>query len=130
MVEPEIAIIVQTTLPVGDSDLTSDKFDPAFLVAFSNTLTEQLALTCNLGSALATSEKEDGSRTTLSSALYSVSLGYSANEKLGFFVEVFGEVGLSAEDSPVSTDCGLTWLLNDDSQLDFFTGAGLKNLSG
>ena len=125
--KPEIAAIVQTTLPVGDGDITSDKLDPAFLVAFSHTLTDQLSLTYNLGSALATSEKEDGSQTTLSSALYSASLGYSVTEQLSFFVEIFGEIGLSAEDSPISADCGLTWLLNDDSQLDFFTGAGLNN---
>ena len=84
-------------------------------------------MTYNLGAALATSEKENGSRTTLSSGLYSVSMGYSVTEKLGVFVEVFGEVGLSAEDSPISVDGGLTWLLNDDSQLDLFTGAGLNN---
>lgn len=127
LLEPEVAIIAQTTLPTGESAITSDRLDPAFLMLFSHTLTDKLALSYNLGSQFATSKKGDGSRTTLSSALYSVSLGYSANEKLGFFVELFGEIGLSAEDSPISVDCGLTWLLNDDSQLDFFTGAGLNN---
>jgi hypothetical protein len=33
--EPEAAILVHTSLPVGDRDLTSDQRDPDFLLSFS-----------------------------------------------------------------------------------------------
>jgi hypothetical protein len=54
-----------------------------------------------------------------------VALGYGAAEQLGLFLEVFGAVGLSAGESPASLDGGITWLFNDDSQLDVFVGVWL-----
>ncbi len=125
--EPEMAILVHASLPIGDSDITSDQVDPDFLLAFSHTLSEQFSLGYNLGAKLETSEKDNGNDTTLSSGLYSVALGYGATDQLGLFIEVFGAVGLSAEDSPASIDGGMTWLFNDDSQLDLFAGVGLNN---
>ena len=125
--EPEAAILVHTSLPVGDRDITSDECDPDFLLSFSHTLSEQFSLGYNLGGMLETSEKADGGETTLSSGLYSVALGYGATEQLGLFLEVFGAVGLSAEASPASLDGGITWLFNDDSQLDVFAGVGLND---
>jgi hypothetical protein len=124
--DPEAAILVHTSLPVGDRDITSDALDPDFLLSFSHTLSEQFSLGYNLGGMLETSEKADGSETTLSSGLYSVAVGYGATEQLGLFLEVFGAVGLSAEESPASLDGGITWLFNDDSQLDLFAGVGIN----
>lgn len=127
MTQPEMAVIVQTTVPVGDSDITSDKFDPTFLLASGHTLTDDLSLTYNLGLGLATTEKANGSLATQSSAIYTVSLGYSATEQLSFFAELYGQIGLSAEDSPFLFDCGLAYLLNDNNQLDLYVGAGLNS---
>jgi hypothetical protein len=124
---PETAILVHSSLPVGDRDLSSDALDPDFLLSFSHTLSEQFSLGYNLGAMLATSEKVDGSETTLSSGLYSVALGYGATEQLGLFLEVFGALGLSAEESPASLDGGITWLFNEDAQLDVFAGVGLND---
>ena len=125
--EPEMAILVHASLPVGDRAITSDQVDPDFLLSFSHTLSEQFSLGYNLGGALETSEKDNGNETTLSSGLYSVALGYGATDKLGLFIEVFGAVGLSAEESPASLDGGITWLFSEDSQLDLFAGVGLNN---
>lgn len=124
---PEVGLLVHTTLPFGNDAITSDEFDPSFLFAFSHTLNDKLSLGYNLGAKLETSEAADGSETTLSSGLYSVALGYGATDQLGFFIEVFGDVGFSAEESPASLDGGMTWLFNDDSQLDVFAGVGLND---
>ena len=124
---PETALLVHTTVPWGADDFSSDKFDPSFLLAFSHTLNDRWSLGYNLGAELATSEKANGGDTTLASGLYSVALGYGATEQLGFFIEVFGDVGLSAETSSTSLDGGLTWLFSDDSQLDLFVGTGLDD---
>ena len=127
MAKPEMAAIVQTTVPFGDSDISSDKFDPKFLLACKHTLTDEFSLTYNLGLELATTEKADGNLATQSSGIYTFSLGYSATEQLSFFVELYGQVGLSAGDSPFLFDCGLAYLLNDNSQLDLSAGAGLNS---
>ena len=122
---PEMALLVHTTVPWGADDFSSDKFDPSFLLAFSHTLNDSWSLGYNLGAELATSKKATGGNTTDSSGLYSVALGYEATEQLGLFIEVFGDVGLSAETSSTSLDGGFTWLFSDDSQLDVFAGVGL-----
>ena len=56
-----------------------------------------------------------------------MALGYGATDKLGFFIEVFGDVGLSAETSSATLDGGVTWLFSDDSQLDVFAGVELDD---
>jgi hypothetical protein len=122
---PEMALLVHTTAPWGDNDLSSDEWDPSFLFAFSHTLNDRWSLGYNVGAELATNEKANGDDTTLSSALYSVALGYGATDQLGLYIEVFGDVGLSADDSSASLDGGFTWLFNDDNQLDVFAGVGL-----
>ena len=125
--EPEAAILLHTSVPVGDRGLSSDALDPDFLLSFSHTLSERFSLGYNLGAMLETSEQADGSDTTLCSGLYSVALGYGATEQLGLFIEVFGALGLSAEESPASLDGGITWLLSEDAQLDVFAGVGLND---
>lgn len=125
--KPEMAAIVQTTVPLGDDDTTSDKFDPKFLLAATHILSEEFSLTYNLGLGWATTEKANGSLTTGSSGLYTLLLGYSATEQLSLFAELYGQIGLSADDSPFLFDCGLAYLLNDNSQLDFSAGAGLNS---
>ncbi len=125
--QPEMALIVQSTVPIGDSDITSDKFDPTFLLASTHTLTDAFSLSYNLGIGVGTSEKEDGSLTTLSSGIYTLALGYSATDQLSFFAEIFGQAGLSAKDAPTSFDCGVAYLVNDNSQLDLSVGAALNS---
>ena len=127
MAQPEMAVVVQTTVPFGDSDITSDKFDPKFLLSSTHTLTDEFSLTYNLGLVMASTEKADGTTTTQSSGLYTLSFGYSATEQLSFFAELYGQFGFSTDDSPFLFDCGLAYLINDDSQLDFSAGAGLNN---
>jgi hypothetical protein len=123
----EIMGVLALTVPWGNDDLSSNEFDPNFLFAFSHTLNERWSLGYNLGAELVTSEKTNGDERTLSSGLYSIALGYGATDQLGFFVEIFGDYGFSADSSSTSFDGGLTWLFSDDSQLDLYLGVGLDN---
>ena len=125
--KPEMAAIVQTTVPWGNDNLTSHKFDPNFLLASTHVLTDEFSLTYNLGLGLATTEKTNGRHTTQSFGLYTLSLGYSVTERLSIFTEFYGQVGLSADDSPFLFDCGGAYLINENSQLDFSAGAGLNS---
>jgi len=124
---PEVALLVHTSLPIGDDELTSDQMDPDFLWAFSHTLNDRLSLGYILGVKLETKAKDNGKKATLASGLYSVALGYGATEQLGFYIEVFGDVAFSADESPVSLDWGMTWLFSEDTQLDLFAGLGLND---
>jgi len=123
---PQIALIAGTILPGGAGTFSSEGFDPFLRAAASHTLSERLSLAYNLGAAWLTEEDETGDEDTLSVLLGTVALGIGATDRLGFFVELFGESGLSDESEFSSADAGLTWLLLDNVQLDLASGVGLS----
>ncbi len=125
---PQIAVLGQVSLPTGSDAFTTDRADPAFRVTFANTLSETLSLGYNVGAAWATEEDGLGDRHTLSVVEWTVALGIAGGERLGFFVELFGEAGLSASGPPShSFDGGATYLLRDNVQLDAAVGVGLSD---
>jgi hypothetical protein len=125
---PEIALLGTFSLPTGDDDLTSDRVDPSFRLAFSHTLSERLGIGYNIGSAWSSAEDGGGERDTLAVVEWTVALGIAATDRLGFFVELFGESGLSAHGAPANSfDGGATWLVTPELQLDLFAGAGLSD---
>lgn len=124
---PQMAVLVGTSVPVGDDAFTSDRFDPALRLALSHTLSERLSLGYNLGVGLE-SEELDGERHTLSTYLYTVALGIGLSERWGAFVELYGDLPGSAEgDDAHAFDGGLTYLLHDRLQLDLAAGVGLSD---
>ncbi len=48
---PEIALLLGTSVPIGDDELTSDRFHPSFRLSLSHTLNDRLSLGYNLGMA-------------------------------------------------------------------------------
>jgi len=125
--QPEIALVVVTSLPVGDDELSSERFDPTFRLAFGHTLSERAELGYNVGVTWASELTGDGGRTTLSSYLYSVVLGFGLSERWGTFVELYGEFPGTAPGDPVhSFDTGLTYAVGPNVQLDVAGGLGLS----
>ena len=125
---PEMAILVGTSVPVGDDDFTSDRFDPNVRFSFAHTLSDRVSLGYNLGLALESGTGDDGQTHTLSSAFYTVAVGFALTDKLGAFVELFGDIPASASGgSADSLDGGFTYLLRDNLQLDLFGGVGLSD---
>lgn len=124
---PAISALVATSVPVGDDAFTSDRYDPSLRLAFSQPLSARLGLTYNLGVAWASEPGADGEPTTGSSYLYTVALGTGLSDRLGAFVEVFGEIPGSAPGTPkTSFDGGFTFLVRDHLQLDLAGGVGLS----
>ncbi len=120
---PELALLAAVSLPTGDDDFSSDRLDPSFRICGSFELSERLAMGYNVGAAW-TSE----SGATLSSYLYTAALGIGVTDRLGAFVELFGEVPASASGRPAnSLDGGLTYLLRDNIQVDLAGGIGLSS---
>ncbi len=124
---PEAALIVHTSVPVGDDAFTTDAFDPSFLLSFAHTTSESTSLGYNIGASLETMDDGFGSESTLASLDYSMAFGFDVAERVGGYIEVFGSQGLSADGDPIHLDGGFTYLLDDDTQFDFFVGAGLND---
>ncbi len=125
---PEVALLAGTSVPVGDDAFTSDRFDPNLRLAFSHTLSERVGLGYNVGLGFATELGDDGERHTLSTALYTVALGFGLSDKWGAFVELYGDLPASASgDAAHALDGGFTYLVRDHLQLDLAGGVGLSD---
>lgn len=128
---PEMALLIGTSVPVGDGELTSDRFDPSLRLLLSHSLSDRIDLGYNVGLAFDTVvDDPTGSedvRSTLSNYIYTVAMGFGLTDRLGAFVEFYGEIPASASGGPAhSFDSGLTYLLCPNLQLDLAAGLGLS----
>ncbi len=124
---PQTAILISTSVPIGSTALSSDRWDPAFRLSFAHTLSERLSLGYNAGLSWATEEDLSGQRHTLPSYLYTVALGIGLSERWGAFVELYGDGRTNGDgQSTLSFDGGLTYLLRPNLQLDLAAGQGLS----
>ena len=120
---PELAIIGGLSLPTGDAPFSSGGADPSFLMAFAHELSPRLSVGYNVGAAWESSPDQPDREAAL---LYTLVLGIGVTDRLGAFVEVFGNrrtTGHAATD--FSVDGGLTFLLTDTMQFDLYAGRGL-----
>ncbi len=125
---PEVAFLVGTSLPVGDGAFSSDRADPSFRLSLGHTLSDRFGVGYNVGMEWESSLDESGRSRTLSHYLYTMVLGVGLTDRLGSFVEVFGEVGASAPGAPAhSVDGGFTYLLRSNLQIDIAAGVGLSD---
>lgn len=131
---PAIAIITQLNQKIGDSlSPLSDGLRPAFRLAFSHTLSDRLSLGYNAGVAWDENVEARGmpvvfDRDLTSRFIWTAALGISGTDRVGFFVEAFGDSGLSDDGrSEASLDGGVTFLLRPNVQFDLFVGGGLTD---
>ena len=117
---PAMSAIVAVNSTTNDD---SDKTLPSFRMIFAQTINDRLSLGYNAGVSWVDENGDLSSRF-----LWTVALGIEGTETVGFFVEAFGDTGLS-DHGPVETslDGGVTWLLRENLQLDFTIGAGLSS---
>ncbi|MFP5284457.1 MAG: transporter, partial [Thermoanaerobaculia bacterium] len=122
---PVAALLLSTSLPVGDDELTSDEWVPEAKLALSWDLTDRISLGSNVNWAYAV---DGGDRFHQFAG--SLTTGLSLADRLGAFVEYFG----FSEEVPDGSathylDGGFTFRISNDLQLDARVGFGLNDPS-
>ncbi len=137
---PEAALLFGTTVPIGEEGFSSERFDPDFRFSFAHTVNDRVGIGYNLGMAWETSEevtssrlytlytgKERVDRDTGALFVYTLTSGIGLTEKLGMFVEVFGDVPFNTDSGPAHYfDGGFTWAPLANLQFDLSAGVGLS----
>ena len=118
------ALLGGLSLPTGDHRFSSGGADPTFLAAFAHELRPGLSLGYNAGAAWRSSADRTGRDAFIACSLV---LGAGLTDRLGTFVEVFGDRQVDGATAfSASADAGLTLLLTDVLQLDLSAGRGLR----
>ena len=124
----EMAFLAMTTLPWGEEGISSGRVEPSYRFTFARDLNEELSFGCNLGQAWVSEEDSFGDKDTRSVFQYTLALGISMTDRLGSFVEFFGDIptGSGSSGPANSFNGGFTYLLKENVQLDLVSGVGLS----
>jgi hypothetical protein len=115
---PEIGFLGHLYLPFSvNKEIRPKNTGVDFRFAFSHTLSEKSSLSYNLGAAW----ENDNAQAAY---LYSVSYGYSFNNKIGAYIEFYGELPENNKANHL-WDTGLTYLISNNFQLDATIGSSL-----
>jgi hypothetical protein len=137
---PEAALLFGTSVPMGEEGFSSERFDPDFRFSFAHTLTDRVGLGYNLGMTWETreevtssrlftllTERETIDRDTGAFFNYTLTTGIGLTDRLGMFLEVFGDIAINADASPAHYfDGGFTWAPRPNLQFDLSGGIGLS----
>ncbi len=113
---PEIALLAHVQVSVFASDFSRDNAIPELILAASHTITKRFSLGYNIGMVW---EDNDMSPTKN----YSIAAGFGISDKIGFYVETFGNFG--NEEFQNLFDGGFTLLLMPNLQVDISGGFGV-----
>lgn len=117
---PTIGLIGHVFLPfTAGNDYRPETTGVDFRFSFAHTLSENSSLSYNLGA-------QWGDDSSEAAYIYTLSYGYSFTDKLGAYIELYGDL---PEDSGPNHlwDAGVTYLINDNFQLDATVGSGIRS---
>lgn len=121
--QPAAALIVATSIPAGDEELTDDEWVPEAKLALAWELTSRFSLSSNLNYAYLVDgdERLHQLGATLSGSL-------SLTDRLGAYLEWFG-FNEETNDGPSThyVNGGITFRINNDLQVDARVGTGLND---
>ncbi len=115
----EIAFLTHILIPIGSSSTTADEIGTLSKFSFGHVLSNKLSLGYNVGYSRVASVNDLN---------YSISLNYSLNSRVAFFIEPYGGYN-DLNDWYQNWDAGFTCLLNDTLQLDFAYGTSFMERS-
>lgn len=117
---PKTSFIAHISLPnVASTKYKNNFIAPEFRFAMQHTLSDKFALSYNLGF------EWDGA-TPASSFVYTMTTGYSINQKLGCYAEIFGHAPQN-QTAYHNLDGGLTYLINNNFMLDLSSGVRITD---
>jgi hypothetical protein len=124
--QPAISLVAFTSLPTGSSTFGDSKLQPAAKLAASWDLTPRVAWSSNLNYALVRQEARSYGEWAASG-----SLGMSLSERVGSYVEYFGNYPLVAGGRDGHyVNGGFTFGIGLSAQLDARAGVGLHDVNG
>lgn len=119
---PHFGVLGAVTVPSGSAGFNSGDVEPELILLWAYDVTDSLGVAGNIGLAVPT---EDGSRFFQTFASLSVALAVS--DRVGIYTEYFGFYpNAEGSDSAHSMNSGLTYLINNNFQIDLRVGAGLN----
>ncbi len=116
-VNTEIAFLSHFIIPIGDKRLTNTDFGVVNKFSIAHNLSPKIGLGYNVGYNYFGVGK--------GVATYSVALGFDITQKLGFYIEPYGEF-VDLEMHVANLDGGFTYLVGNQIQLDISYGIGLN----
>jgi hypothetical protein len=121
---PATAVDFGLSFPTGSAFATSGGFDPEGEILYAWDFAERWNLNGNFDFASETQGDDDSSRHFVFRP--ELALGLTISHRLGTFVEYYGVIEEDAPDQH-SVDGGVTFLLNENLQLDISASAGLND---
>ncbi len=113
----EIAFISHIIIPSGTAGLSTDELGTINKLSIAHSLGDRISLGYNIGY----DHIDSGNAIT-----YSIAFGFGINDKFGMYAEPFGSWE-EDDDFDHNFDAGITYLVNDNCQLDFSFGTGITN---
>ncbi|WP_025663195.1 transporter [Aquimarina megaterium] len=113
----EIAFLSHIIVPTGTKELTNDNLGTINKISISHEINERVGIGYNLGYNYFGQGKGD--------LTYSLALGIGINNRVGIYIEPYGEL-IDLEEYIPNFDAGLTYLANKNLQFDFSFGTGIN----
>lgn len=110
---PQVAVLVETSVPIGDDGFTSADYAPSARLALSKDFGDSLGIGFNVGAEFPEDDEI---------LFYTLAAGVGIDDKNGFFLEIFGDT-----ESSHSFDAGWTYLVKSNLQFDLAAGVGLSD---
>jgi len=116
-VNTEIAFLTHLIVPTGTKEVSGNGFGTSNKLSVSHEINETVGIGYNIGYNYLGEGRGD--------FVYSLSLGIGINEKVGMYIEPFGEL-TNFEEFISDFDAGFTYLANNNLQFDFSFGTGIN----
>ena len=113
----EIAFLSHLIIPSGTKELTNNKVGTINKFSISHGISESVGIGYNLGYNYFGYGKGD--------LTYSLALGIGVNDKVGIYIEPYGEL-VDFDEYISNFDAGVTYLVNKDMQFDLSFGVGIN----
>ncbi len=117
-VNTEIAILSHVILPTGSKELSGNAFGTVNKLSVSHSINEIFGLGYNLGYNYFGEDNGDFT--------YSCALGVAMTDKIGLYIEPYGE-WVNFEEYQSNVDAGFTYLLKENLQFDVSFGTGINH---